>query len=217
MKVQEKQLVPQLCNRTLIYLPIIHTQEDMGSFSESIRQATLKKFGEQFWKQKTRLINEVWGEIDRLVSGLDLKGDTIRLYQDGLPVCGRELEIVTEVAESGSLNHQILLRLVEKGAILMGTESPELLLEEYELAKQTLSSNNIGEIRPLKTSQNEMRETLLRRRDRSIAERINSTLAKGETGIIFLGLLHSLDSLLDSDILVRFPLFKPPNKNKVQK
>ena len=148
---------------------------------------------------------------------MDLKGDTIRLYQDGLPVCGRELEIVTEVAESGSLNHQILLRLVEKGAILMGTESPELLLEEYELAKQTLSSNNIGEIRPLKTSQNEMRETLLRRRDRSIAERINSTLAKGETGIIFLGLLHSLDSLLDSDILVRFPLFKPPNKNKVQK
>ena len=28
------------------------------------------------------------------------------------------------------------MRLMNKGAVIMGTESPELLLEEYELAKK---------------------------------------------------------------------------------
>jgi signal transduction histidine kinase len=62
----------------------------------------------------------------------------VRLYQDGLPVCGREEEIVRDLAGSGSQNHQILLELIARGARLTGSESPSLLLEEYELARQLL-------------------------------------------------------------------------------
>jgi DNA-binding response OmpR family regulator len=40
-----------------------------------------------------------------------------------LPVCGRDLEIVAELAKAGSRNHPLLLRLKGRGALLMGTES----------------------------------------------------------------------------------------------
>jgi hypothetical protein len=194
--------------RTLIYIPIIHTKEDMGSFSELVREATLKKHGEKSWHQKVRLISEIWGEIDRIVNGLDLKDKKVRLYQDGLPVCGRELEIVKEMAKTGSFNHQLLLRLLRRGAILMGTESAELLVEEYNLVKQTLLSGDIEEAGTIEASRKKLLKTLLKKRDHYIAAQINNTLAGGETGILFLGMLHSVDSLLDKNIRVQFPFIQ---------
>ncbi len=46
-------------------------------------------------------------------------------------------------------------------------------------------------------------ETLLHERDVFIAERIDATLREGETGILFLGLLHRVDELLDGKLEVR--------------
>jgi hypothetical protein len=197
--------------RKLIYIPVLHTQDDMGSFSELIREATLKKHGKKLWDQKVGLINEIWEEINRKVTGLDLKHEKVRLYQDGLPVCDRELEIVTEIAKTGSLNHQLLIRLLERGAILMGTESAELLVEEYKLVKKILAAGNIEEAGKIEASQKALSDNLLKKRDQYIAERINNTLGAGETGILFLGMLHSLEKLLNNDILVTYPLFKPYN------
>lgn len=211
MKNENKDSSSQTQGRTLIHIPIIHTQEDMGSFSELVREATLKKHGEKSWHQKVRLINEIWGEIDRIVNDLDLKDKKVRLYQDGLPVCGRELEIVKEMAKTGSLNHQLLLRLLQRGATLMGTESVALLVEEYNLVKQTLVSVNIEEAAILEASQKKLLKTLLKKRDQYIAGQINNTLACGETGILFLGMLHSLDNLLNKDIRVQYPFVQPYN------
>jgi hypothetical protein len=203
MITENKGSGSQTTGRTLIYIPIIHTQEDMGSFSELVREATLKKHGEKSWKQKEQLINEIWREIGRVVDNLDLEDKTVRLYQDSLPVCGRELEIVKEIAKAGSLNHQLLLRLLKRGATLMGTESAELLVEEYKLVKQTLVSGNIEETATIEASQKKLSETLLKKRDQYIAEQINKTLGCGETGILFLGMMHSLDNLLNKDIRVK--------------
>jgi hypothetical protein len=47
---------------------------------------------------------------------------------------------------------------------------------------------------------------LLKKRDRYIAGRINTTLGKGETGILFLGMFHSLQGLLDRNIRVIYPV-----------
>jgi hypothetical protein len=47
---------------------------------------------------------------------------------------------------------------------------------------------------------------LLKRRDQYIARRINDTLLAGETGLIFLGMLHSVRSWLDKDIRVVYPI-----------
>lgn len=66
----------------------------------------------------------------------------VRLYQDGLPVCGREVEITTDLARAGSRNHQLLLRVMERDATLMGTESAELLVRDYRLIKQMLEARH---------------------------------------------------------------------------
>ncbi|MBM9520270.1 hypothetical protein JWG39_10635 [Desulforhopalus vacuolatus] len=209
MKTKNKDSGSQAQERTLIHIPIIHTQEDMGSFSELIREASLKEHGEKSWNQKVWLINEIWGEIDRIVTSLDLKDKKVRLYQDGLPVCGRELEIVTDVARTGSLNHQLLLRLIKSGATLMGTESADLLLEEYNLVKNTLVPGNVEEAATPEVSREKVIKTLLKKRDQYIAGQINTTLAGGETGILFLGMLHSIENLLNKDIRVKYPFIQP--------
>ena len=129
--------------RTLIHIGIVHTEADMGALSESIQRATLQRLSVKAWRRKLRAIDKRWTEIEEIVERLPLPRGKVRLYQDGLPVCGRELEIVEELANQGSRNHRLLLRLIEKGAVIMGTESPDLLLEEYERVKQALVLQNV--------------------------------------------------------------------------
>ena len=123
-----------------------------------------------------------------------------------MPICQHEQEIVSELAESGSRNHRLLLQLQSRGARVMGTESPELLVEEYQLAKASLAFGVTAEDA---SRQRQLRDTVLEKRDRFIADRINVTLGDGETGILFIGMLHSLSRFLDSDIRVAYPLGLP--------
>jgi len=74
---------------TLIHIPIIHTQADLGCLKESVQRATIRKIGRQAWKRHVALIDEMWTRIERVIGGLSLRYDKVRLYQDGLPVCGR--------------------------------------------------------------------------------------------------------------------------------
>jgi hypothetical protein len=52
-------------------------------------------------------------------------------------------------------------------------------------------------------------DTLLERRDRFIASRIDATLEPEETGILFIGALHSVALYLNPDIQVIYPLYRP--------
>jgi Na+/phosphate symporter len=133
----------------------------------------------------------------------------VRLYQDGLPVCGRELEIVLELAKAGSRNHQLLLRLKARGATLMGTELADLLVQEYHLSKQMLAANDSATARRWEARHEESSRSLLRRRDQAIAERINHTQCRGEIGLLFLGMLHSIERWLAQDIQVTHPFYRP--------
>jgi len=195
--------------RTLIYFPVIHTEDDMGTFREPARDANLEKLGKDRWALKVDAIKTMWGEIERAIDGMGLNLSATRLYQDSLPVCGSELEIVTELATAGSLNHHLLLRLVERGATIMGTESAELLLQEYELAKRILAVRSPGNDAGIEASQKDLMELSLRKRDRFIAERIDKTLLAGETGVLFLGALHFLEDGLKKDIRVIYPIGRP--------
>jgi hypothetical protein len=185
--------------RTLYHFPIIHTSVDMGALSETIRRSELKEMGQTAWKRKMAVIDRMWTDIEGFIGELRLPIEKIRLYQDGLPVCGREVDIVRELADGGSRNHRLLLRLAEKGAVVMGTESPELLVEEYELAKKLLEGGDSPRDGAVPKG---LSERVLDRRDRFIAGRINGTLRPGETGMLFLGMLHTVEKLLDGDIRV---------------
>jgi hypothetical protein len=177
----------------------------MGALSESVKKATLQRLGERVWRRKINLVSRFWSDVENTLNTLNLTYARTRVYQDGLPVCGKELDIVTELAKKGSPNHQILVRLMEKGATIMGTESAQLLIEEYHLIKKVLESGNVKEATAMEIRQQAAGD-LLRKRDEFIAARIDGTLRAEETGIIFLGLLHNPVVFLPKDIQVHYPL-----------
>lgn len=186
--------------RRLILVPVLHAQADMGSARESLDSIGRERVGKSEWERHLKAVDDLWESIRDQINGLELDYQNLHLYQDGLPNCGREAEIVADLAEKGSENHRLVLDLMKKGAELVGTESPDLLLEEYELVKEALNSLESGEMDNLREAHRSRRQALLERRDRYIAQRIDETLAPGETGIVFLGLLHSLRGHLPQDI-----------------
>ena len=190
----------------LFYIPIIHTEADMGTLGASIKGKKLSAFGRQGLARNAAVVEKMWETIERLVAGIPVNSAATVVYQDGLPVCGHEREIVTELAAAGSRNHALLLKLQARGATLMGTESPELLVEEYQLATAAFAAGT-GILSG--SRQKHLRDTLLEKRDRFIAERINRTLRDGETGILFLGMLHQVAPFLESGIEVAYPLGLP--------
>lgn len=177
--------------RRLIHIPVVHAQVDMGSLSDHVRALYIAYKGERAWRESRRAIACFWRELDRKIAALDLACDRLRLYQDGLPVCGREADIVRDLARAGGPNHRILLDLMDRGATVEGTEDPTLLLQEYNLLKAGMAAPP------------PVAATLLDQRDRFIAGRIDATLRPGETGMLFLGAHHHVVRMLPATIAVR--------------
>ena len=185
--------------RTLIVIPIIHTEQDMGSLLEQIKQEYVTRYGHEKWTEHLKSIDEVWSGIRRMIAALELPYASVRLYQDALPLCEKERDIVKEIAARGSRNHQFLVELMEQGARLVGTEDPHLLLQEYQFLQGALGGGKQGD----ENQREDQSRRLLSGRDRFIAGRINATLSAGEIGLLFVGMAHSVEPLLDADILIR--------------
>ena len=184
--------------RRLYYVPILHTAAELGGLEQEVR----RRMGEEVFQQRQRVINAAWDRVEMWASTLEPSLARCKLYQDGLPICGKEEQIVRDLAARQSRNHRLLLRLIERGATLLGTESPELLLSEYELAKEIVSPDaDRKALEPVAAD-------LLAKRDAFIAQRINQTLGEGEFGILFVGLLHNVHRGLLPDIELVVPFGK---------
>jgi len=187
--------------RRLIWVPIVHTSADLGSLRGAVRRIHEQRGGASVWQERVRQIDQLWRSIRTSLMQLELNWSCVLLYQDGLPVCGKEDRIVQDLARAGSANHRLLAEFMVQGARLIGTESPDLLIEEYELNRQLLLDRSTGaqgfdaEVRVLSRD-------LLDRRDAFIARRIDETLSPGQTGCLFLGLMHSLEGRLPAEISV---------------
>lgn len=181
--------------RRLIYVPIIHTEVDMGSLAESVKKEYIQKYGVHRWHQHLKKINDLWTGIEEYLNQKNLCYSQVKVYQDGLPVCGNELQIVQDIANRGGKNHQLLMKLIHKGATLIGTEDPTLLIKEYQVIKEASSGKK--DKKDMVHHHNFMAE-----RDVFIARRIDETLKNGEMGILFLGMLHKVDKKLPADIVV---------------
>ena len=186
--------------RPLIWVPIIHTPSDLGSVGEAFQQLYVRRTSDEEWDRHIRTVDDAWERIRRAIEQMHLDHGVLRVYQDGLPQCGHELDIVKELAAAGSQNHQILLDLAARGATIIGTESPALLLEEYESVQRSLARLATDEADGDAPKQQIWNKLVLEKRDRFIAGRINETLKVGEVGLIFLGLLHALEPFLPPDI-----------------
>ncbi|MBU4270883.1 MAG: hypothetical protein KKE86_07370 [Planctomycetes bacterium] len=186
--------------RRLIHIPIIHNSADLGSLSELVQAHYGKIFGETSWNQREQVVKALWTDIEANLDALRLDARKTRIYQDGLPICGFEEKIVRELARAGSSNHQLILRLLDRGAVLMGTEDSQLLMEEYEIQKHRLAQKEAES--STRAEQEKQTDRVLKERDSFIAKRIAATLKEGGVGLLFLGALHSMDELRSTDIRV---------------
>lgn len=188
-------------NRQVVWIPIVHTRQDMGCFQEKVESQYVRRMGRAKWDAHVKSVERLWDGIRRGIDELGLDFHGVRIYQDGLPVCAHEERIVRELASHGSLNHRLLVDLMDRGARLMGTESPQLLLEEYQLNRRILDVEpNASNAASRAANTRDEARRLLEGRDRFIASRIAETLQPGECGLVFLGMLHSLERRLPSDI-----------------
>jgi hypothetical protein len=196
--------------RLLIYVPIIHSEADLGGIGEEVRRHFEAVLGAGAWTRRYASVEAMWDGLRTKILALPLSWSCMRLYQDGLPVCGWERQIVSDLAAKGSRNHQLLAELMERGGTLMGTEDPALLVEEYRrIQRLTLAAKQDGPD-PVAEELKREGEELLHQRDSFIAHRIDTTVRDGEAGVLFLGLIHRVDELLDGKFDVRHLIHSLP-------
>ncbi len=179
----------------LIIIPIAHALADSGSLGDKISS------GEQY---EARAL-QFWAEVSRYLDTLPLDlFPGLQVYQDSL-INGPE-EIVNKVVEETQTpNFEILRRLKGKGATIIGTESGRLLMEEVQGLRAIADcrdevSRNAARLAYFKKSL-----WLLDERDEYIAGRITETLPRGDTGMLFIGSEHDVESHLGKEIQVSTP------------
>ena len=188
--------------RRLIHVPIVHSPAEMGSMGKELAAACIERLGRRHWEDYLAVLATFWQSVRTGLEKSRLDYDRVDLYQDGLPVCGKELEIVKAAAAKGSENHRLLLELMARGATLMGTEDPELLLKEYRLVQAALASQSSDAGSAGGVDDAPQAQSLMAERDAYLSRRINESLRPGRTGILFLGLMHNAESHLAKDIVV---------------
>jgi hypothetical protein len=187
--------------RRLIYLPIIHSDPDLGKLVEGIEERAKAVVGGDNWQKHKEVVRLYWQEIANYWEGKNVSG--LKIFQDSMAADGVVGEsTVKSLAEKGSINYKIIEQLMEKGAILVKTEDPELLKEEYFLTRELTERKSVlGSLSALFRYRRRT-GTLLQARDRYIIKRINESLGEGETGVCFLGAYHQVWSNLPKDIEV---------------
>ncbi len=95
--------------------------------------------------------------------------------------------------------------MMQQGAALIGTESPELLMQEYHAIRRNLTqgypdpataSPNSSQPRRVKWMKHLTKPTLMQQRDQFIANRIDETLGNDQLGLLFIGMLHRVEDYL---------------------
>jgi hypothetical protein len=195
--------------RRLKYVPIIHTGVEMGSMYGTLKDEYIRRFGTQKWEEHNRIIEDFWQGIRNKIFDLNLDHPNTRLYQDGLPVCGKEMDLVQELVRMGSRNHQILMELIQLGAKIEGTEDPKLLLEEYDYLKKASADLDKKQV---KRRFQRLAKSILEKRDLYIGQRIDKTLREGETGLLFIGITHKVNEKLPKDIGIDYLIYRLPFK-----
>lgn len=190
--------------RRLILIKIVHTSTDMGSMGEGLVKEGMAKIGREKWLENQRKIEKFWDDLEKEIDALNLDYSRTRIYQDGLP-CGGELglRIVRETADKGSKNYQIVRKLIERGATVEATESPELLRKEYEHIKTLITAKTPEEKADATRRYDQIKDELLQERDAYIAKAIDISLKDDETGLLFIGAVHNVIPKLAKDIEVK--------------
>ena len=185
--------------RELLYVPIIHSEPDLGSLGVAIERRSASLYGEKRWAQHKKTVAMFWKSVTDYLLLLDAA--SLKIYQDGLAANGElARRIVEEAAKRGSMNHQVIWQLLSKGAEVRKTEDASLLMEELRLAREESGAASI----PNPGDLNSRRVSLTEERDKFIAKTIDETLKQGETAVLFIGAYHNVRLYLPRDITVEY-------------
>ena len=187
--------------RNLIYMPIIHASADLGLIGAEVSKKGKDIVGEKAWDEHRDTILGFWGSVARYFDSLEI--NEIKIYQDGLVMDGDVgSKVVSDGVKRGSKNYEIVSKLIDRGARLVGTEDFALVKREYDYLIRI--ANAKGKIKKIFAALNYKihKKKLLEERDKFIAQNIDRTLGAQETGILFLGADHEITSKLPKDIKV---------------
>ena len=187
--------------RDLYLVPILHMSADMGSLASTLDETAKAEFGQEVWQKHKGAVSSFWDSIGQFFGALDVKD--FKIYQDGMVANGADgLRIIREGISQGSKNYEIIGRLLQRGAVLVKTEDPILVKQEYAYIAKIAHSKSPKEKEVWSLRYKVAQGRLLRQRDDFIAKRIEVTLGEGETGILFIGAYHDILSRLPEDIQV---------------
>ncbi len=197
--------------RELLYVPVIHVESDLGSIAPAINKRSAEVCGKERWEKHKQVIITFWDGIEEYFRKLDAAG--LKIYQDGLMADGDlGRKIIGEGAKRGSKNHQIVLDLVKRGAVIRKTEDIELLKEEYARILKLAQSKSLWERTTAYIGYRFHKDRLMEKRDKFIATTINETLKEEETGVLFIGAFHDVIPHLANEIVVE----EVKNREKVK-
>ena len=196
--------------KKLIYVPILPARDAQVRAISILRGDEKNNIRGLKNGRKLSPVEEMWEGIAAKIGGLKLPWNQTRIYQDGLPVCGNELEVVARLAENGNLNFMALVDLIKKKAKLEGTENLDLLIQEYDLLNKLLMKDSDKDRSDTMAEYQAKSRELLTLRDEFILKRITSTLQPGELPIVFMGVMHRLDKMLEKDFLVSYVIYRLP-------
>lgn len=187
--------------RTLLYVPIIHTSADLGSLAKDVAKRGVADLGEDLWEEHRKIVDGFWEVIANYFDSEDVSG--VKIYQDGMVAEGEIGEmIVKEGEKSGSRNYELVSRLLKRGAFLVKTEDFNLVKEERDrLLSITQAKSTLQKITAY-LKYKFIKDRLLDKRDKFIAQRINETLKSGGKGILFIGAFHDVRKWLSWDIRI---------------
>jgi len=188
--------------RKLLYVPIIHTEPDLGSKATAIANKSASLLGEEKWAKHKETVAKFWESIADYFATVN--ASALKIYQDGLPAEGAlGRKIIEEGAKRGSRNHQIILSLISRGAEIRKTEDLSFLKEEYEYISGLTRRGSAAE-KTIAYARYKLRKSqLTTERDKFVAKTIAETLKEGETGVLFMGSYHNILRYLPKDIVVK--------------
>lgn len=188
--------------RRLLYIPIIHSEADMGGAGAALAQKSAAVLGQRRWERHQDTVHRYWESIRAFLLPLD--PTQVKMYQDGLAADGdMGRHIVEEAARRGSQNYHLVLELLSRGAELRKTEDPALLLQERQSIAELAQPGEAGGDGQDTRRYRERRDRLMEERDRFMAETISATLKEGELGLLLVGTYHDVVPRLAPDIQVR--------------
>jgi hypothetical protein len=188
--------------RTLFYVPIIHTSADLGSLAEDVNRRGITGLGREVWEEHKKTVEGFWDALSYYFDSLDVSG--MKIYQDGMVAEGEIGEkIVEEGIKAGSKNYELVSKLLKRGAVLVKTEEFKLVKKEHEQLLAITRAKSIFKKLIVFIKYKLVKDRLLDKRDEFIARRIDETLDRDETGILFIGAYHNIKKKLPKDLHIK--------------